>query len=109
MSARRAGEITTGLRHVDALLEGAHGALPEARRAEVEALRRELRAEVGTLTVRVEPPETRVLWDPYAYDFLGFFGRCFYWLPGSFSADEVSCKQSSGLATALRWRADSCR
>jgi methyltransferase (TIGR00027 family) len=26
------------------------------------------------------PPETRVLWDPYAYDFLGFFGRCFYWL-----------------------------
>lgn len=73
MSARRAGEITTGLRHVDALLEGAHGALPEARRAEVEALRRELRAEVGTLTVRVEPPETRVLIDGEEVDPERFF------------------------------------
>ena len=73
MSARRAGEITTGLRHVDALLEGAHGALPDARRAEVEALRGELRAEVGTLTVRVEPPETRVLIDGEEVDPERFF------------------------------------
>jgi len=25
------------------------------------------------------PPGTRVVWDPFAYDFLGFFGRLFYW------------------------------
>lgn len=73
LSARRAGEAPTALTHVDALLAGTHGPLPDARRAEVETLRRELLDEVGVLTVQVEPPETRILIDGREVDPARFY------------------------------------